>query len=104
MKFKARTWKFGDNINTDLILPNVAFYLTPQEQFTVRPKIIHLTEVQGMAKTPFDVALVAVKSYDTLWATATGTSLTDFTVRLMVATAESTWPSLTLNVKLSGPL
>ncbi|HWV89938.1 MAG TPA: 2-dehydropantoate 2-reductase [Burkholderiales bacterium] len=44
--------------------------LTPQEQFTVRPKIIHLTEVQGMAKTPFDVALVAVKSYDTLWATA----------------------------------
>ncbi len=25
-------WKFGDNINTDLILPNVAFYLTQQEQ------------------------------------------------------------------------
>jgi 3-isopropylmalate/(R)-2-methylmalate dehydratase small subunit len=32
MKFTARTWKFGDNINTDLILPNVAFYLTAQEQ------------------------------------------------------------------------
>lgn len=32
MLFKARVWKFGDNINTDLILPNVAFYLTPQEQ------------------------------------------------------------------------
>jgi 3-isopropylmalate/(R)-2-methylmalate dehydratase small subunit len=32
MKFTARIWKFGDNINTDLILPNVAFYLTPQEQ------------------------------------------------------------------------
>ena len=32
MKFKARVWRFGDNINTDLILPNVAFYLTPQEQ------------------------------------------------------------------------
>jgi len=32
LKFKARVWKFGDNINTDLILPNVAFYLTPQEQ------------------------------------------------------------------------
>jgi 3-isopropylmalate/(R)-2-methylmalate dehydratase small subunit len=32
MKFSARTWKFGDNINTDLILPNVAFYLTPDEQ------------------------------------------------------------------------
>ena len=32
MKFQARVWKFGDNINTDLILPNVAFYLTPQEQ------------------------------------------------------------------------
>ena len=32
MKFTARVWKFPDNINTDLILPNVAFYLTPQEQ------------------------------------------------------------------------
>lgn len=32
MKFSARVWKFGDNINTDLILPNVAFYLTQQEQ------------------------------------------------------------------------
>ncbi len=32
MKFAARVWKFGANINTDLILPNVAFYLTQQEQ------------------------------------------------------------------------
>ena len=32
MKFTSRTWKFGDNINTDLILPNVAFYLTQEEQ------------------------------------------------------------------------
>jgi len=32
MKFTARVWKFPDNINTDLILPNRAFYLTPQEQ------------------------------------------------------------------------
>jgi 3-isopropylmalate/(R)-2-methylmalate dehydratase small subunit len=32
MRFNARTWKVGDNINTDLILPNRAFYLTPQEQ------------------------------------------------------------------------
>lgn len=32
MKFSARIWKFGDNINTDLILPIQAFYLTPQEQ------------------------------------------------------------------------
>lgn len=32
MKFKAKVWKFGDNINTDLILPVQAFYLTPQEQ------------------------------------------------------------------------
>jgi 3-isopropylmalate/(R)-2-methylmalate dehydratase small subunit len=32
MKFRARVWKFGDNINTDLILPVQAFYLTPQEQ------------------------------------------------------------------------
>lgn len=32
MKFTARVWKFGDNINTDLILPIQAFYLTPPEQ------------------------------------------------------------------------
>jgi 3-isopropylmalate/(R)-2-methylmalate dehydratase small subunit len=32
MKFTARVWKFGDNINTDLILPIQAFYLTSQEQ------------------------------------------------------------------------
>jgi hypothetical protein len=32
MKFTGRIWKYGDNINTDLILPNVAFYLTPQKQ------------------------------------------------------------------------
>lgn len=32
MRFTARVWKVGDNINTDLILPNRAFYLTPEEQ------------------------------------------------------------------------
>jgi len=32
MKYTARVWKFGDNINTDLILPILAFYLTPEEQ------------------------------------------------------------------------
>ncbi len=32
MTFKARTWKVGDNINTDLILPNRAFLLTAEEQ------------------------------------------------------------------------
>jgi 3-isopropylmalate/(R)-2-methylmalate dehydratase small subunit len=32
MRFKARVWKFGDNINTDLILPIQAFYLPAAEQ------------------------------------------------------------------------
>ena len=32
MKFAARSWMFPDNINTDLILPNRAFYLTAEEQ------------------------------------------------------------------------
>ena len=32
MKFQARVWKFGDNINTDLILPIQAFYLPAAEQ------------------------------------------------------------------------
>jgi 2-dehydropantoate 2-reductase len=45
--------------------------LTAEEQFVVKKiKILHVTEVQGLAKTPFDVAFVAMKSYDTLWATA----------------------------------
>jgi 2-dehydropantoate 2-reductase len=44
--------------------------LTPEEKFTVKPNIIHVTEVQGLARTPVDVAFVAMKSYDTLWATA----------------------------------
>ena len=34
MTFKARVWKVGDNINTDLILPNRAFYLTAEEQIS----------------------------------------------------------------------
>lgn len=32
MKFKARVWTFGDNINTDLILPIQAFYLPAEQQ------------------------------------------------------------------------
>jgi len=32
MKCSGRVWKAGDDINTDLLLPIVAFYLTPQEQ------------------------------------------------------------------------
>jgi 2-dehydropantoate 2-reductase len=45
--------------------------MTPEERFVVKKgKTLHLTEVQSLAKTPIDVAMVAVKSYDTLWATA----------------------------------
>jgi len=45
--------------------------LTPEERFVVRKaKTLHLTEVQSLGKTAIDVAMVAVKSYDTLWATA----------------------------------
>jgi len=44
--------------------------LTPEEKFTARPKMLHLTEVQGLAKAPVDIAMVAMKSYDTLWAAA----------------------------------
>jgi len=32
MKITGRTWTFGENINTDLMLPASANYLTPQEQ------------------------------------------------------------------------
>jgi len=44
--------------------------LTPEEKFTVKGvKILHLTEVQSLARQPVDVAFVAMKSYDTAWAT-----------------------------------
>ncbi len=45
--------------------------MTPEERCTVREaKTMHLTELQGIAKgTPFDIAFVSVKSYDTEWAT-----------------------------------
>jgi 2-dehydropantoate 2-reductase len=45
--------------------------VTPEEKFSVtKAKTLHLTEVQSLAKTPVDIAFVAVKSYDTAWATA----------------------------------
>ena len=45
--------------------------VTPEERFTVRKlKTLHITEAQSLAKTPVDVAMVAMKSYDTAWATA----------------------------------
>ena len=45
--------------------------VTPEERFTVRKlKTLHITEAQSLAKTPVDVAMVAMKSYDTAWASA----------------------------------
>jgi 2-dehydropantoate 2-reductase len=45
--------------------------VTPEEKFTVKGiRILHLTEAQALAKTPADIAFVAMKSYDTAWATA----------------------------------
>ena len=45
--------------------------MTAEERFVVKnAKTLHLTEVQSLAKSPVDVALVAVKSYDTAWATS----------------------------------
>ena len=45
--------------------------VTPEEKFVVRKaKTLHLTEVQSLARNPVDVAMIAVKSYDTRWATA----------------------------------
>ncbi len=48
--------------------------MTPEEKFVVKnAKTLHLTEVQSLARRgmgPVDIAMVAVKSYDTAWATA----------------------------------
>lgn len=44
--------------------------MTPQEAFTVKMKALHLTEVQDIVKQkPVDIAIISVKSYDTMWAT-----------------------------------
>ena len=46
------------------------FGMTPAERMTVKVNAMHLTEVQNLAKQrPIDIAFVAVKSYDTVWAT-----------------------------------
>jgi 2-dehydropantoate 2-reductase len=45
--------------------------MTPSENVRVRFPILHITEVQGLSKgSAIDIAIVAVKSYDTIWATA----------------------------------
>ena len=45
--------------------------VTPEERVAVRKaKALHITEAQSLARTPVDVAFVAMKSYDTAWATA----------------------------------
>jgi 2-dehydropantoate 2-reductase len=44
---------------------------TPAESLTVPVSVLNLGEVQSLAKTgPVDIAFIAVKSYDTPWATA----------------------------------
>src|ERR1700730_959514 len=44
--------------------------ITPEEFVLARPKVLHLTEVQQLAKQrPIDIAFISVKSYDTEWAT-----------------------------------
>lgn len=43
--------------------------MTPQEAFTQKMKAIHLTELQNTIKErPVDIAIISVKSYDTVWA------------------------------------
>ncbi|MGE5639288.1 MAG: ketopantoate reductase family protein [Clostridia bacterium] len=45
--------------------------ITPEERFVVpKLKILHVTEAQCLARTPADVAIIAMKSYDTAWAAA----------------------------------
>jgi 2-dehydropantoate 2-reductase len=45
--------------------------MTAEERLVVKAPALHLTEVQAIAKQrPIDIAFIAVKSYDTVWATA----------------------------------
>ena len=46
------------------------FGMTPEERLSVKVNAMHITEVQALAKQkPIDIAFVAVKAYDTVWAT-----------------------------------
>jgi 2-dehydropantoate 2-reductase len=43
--------------------------MTDAERLTVKVNAMHLTEVQSLSKQrPIDIALISVKSYDTIWA------------------------------------
>ena len=43
--------------------------ITPEESVVAHPKMLHLTELQHLAKErPIDIAFISVKSYDTEWA------------------------------------
>jgi 2-dehydropantoate 2-reductase len=45
--------------------------MVPSENIRIQLPAMHITEVQGLSKGPaIDIAIVAVKSYDTMWATA----------------------------------
>ncbi|WP_159996738.1 ketopantoate reductase family protein [Roseomonas sp. 18066] len=45
--------------------------LAPEQGFTQRLRALHLSEAQGLVReAPVDIAFIAVKSYDTAWATA----------------------------------
>jgi 2-dehydropantoate 2-reductase len=45
--------------------------MVPSESMQIRIPAMHITEVQAFARSsPIDIAIVSVKSYDTLWATA----------------------------------
>ncbi|MBS0241565.1 MAG: NAD(P)-binding domain-containing protein [Proteobacteria bacterium] len=45
--------------------------MSPEEAFTQKMQARHITELQDLVKErPVDIAIVAVKSYDTLWATS----------------------------------
>ena len=46
------------------------FGMTPEERLTQKVNALHITEVQSLAKQkPIDIAFIAVKSYDSIWAT-----------------------------------
>jgi 3-isopropylmalate/(R)-2-methylmalate dehydratase small subunit len=62
MKISGKVWKFGDDINTDLIFPHAAFRVSPEEQ----TKLVFSDNRPGwsaLAK-PGDI-LVAGKSFGT---------------------------------------
>jgi len=56
--------------HVDYIQKNGLRFKDPSAEYTIPVEAMHICDVQRLFKRPVDIAFIAVKSYDTEWATA----------------------------------